>query len=123
MRRFANIQYFSSQRKGAKTISTNDAQTGDGQRFGRIAFRQYHSAKMRIFRSRVVGVVQFRQTFQFRMFRRVALFMQLRLKIKFRLVKSKFSVRKFFFRNCIPGLFLSTNPRRFRPPRIWPLVE
>ena len=59
---FSHVQQFSLQREHAVLVPTDDTQSGYGQRFGRISFRQNQSAVDGILGAGVVGVIQFRDS-------------------------------------------------------------
>ena len=77
-RRFANVQHFTFERINAVPIASDHTETGDGQGFGRVSFRDDQSTMNGILRSGVVRVVELRNAAQFRRFRS-ALLLQFRV--------------------------------------------
>ena len=66
VRSFANIEEFTLEREDPISVSADDSETGDGQSLRRISLRQNQRAIARVFRSGVVGVIQFGDTLQYR---------------------------------------------------------
>ena len=83
MRSFSNIEQFTPEREHPVSISANHTEASNSQRFGWVSFSQNQSTITRVFCAGIIGVIQFWNPFKFRMFRAVALFVQLRLGFEF----------------------------------------
>ena len=59
---FSHVEQFSSQGENTVVVSTDHSQTGDGESFGRVSFRQDQSASLSVSSSSVVGIFQLDDT-------------------------------------------------------------
>ena len=80
---FADVEQFTLERENAVLVATDDTQSGDGQRFGRVSFRQDQRAVDRVLGSGVVGVLQFGDALELGVLLARALLVQLVLRLEF----------------------------------------
>lgn len=59
---FSHVEQFSSQRENTVVVSTNHSQTGDGESFRRVSFRQDQGTSLSVPSSSVVGIFQLDDT-------------------------------------------------------------
>ncbi len=79
---FSDVETLSLEREHSEEVSSDDAQSADCQRLGRVPFGQDQRALRRLPRPRLVRVLQLRNALQLRMLLAAALLVQLRLKTK-----------------------------------------
>ena len=55
---FSDVEHFTAQRIDPVVVSSNDAETGDGQCLGRVSLREDKGTVHRVLGSSIVGVFQ-----------------------------------------------------------------